>query len=157
MTPLKFFGVAALIVLLGAIQNTNWLMVGGTKPDLLLAGMIALAFFTEHIWQYGFFILLAGAMLKTQGFFAPELVVFTLLLILAAWIAAVWRAKPVFMNLLLTGGATIAFYLFTGPSYIFSYPGPLALELGYNLILGAMIFKIFETCLGHKKAIFSSN
>ena len=143
----RFFLVLASIVLLGLLQSTSLLAVGGVKPNVLLMFLIALAFFVSDIWQYSFFILVAGVLLKTQGSFAPELLVFTVLALLAAWVAGTWHTLPVLNNIVLAGVATILFHLAVGLSYLVSHPGQLGIELVYNLVISALLFQIFNQCI----------
>lgn len=143
----KFALVFLALVLLGLLQSTALLAIGGVKPNILLMFLIALAFFVEDLWQYIFFILVAGALLKTQGFFTPELLVFTVLALLAAWVAATWHAQPVINNIILAAAATLLFYLGTSPSYFVLHPGQLGIELVYNVVVSALLFNIFNQCL----------
>ena len=144
----KFVLVFLLVILFGLLQSTNLVMIAGVKPNLLLVLLIALAFFVEDIWTYGFFILLAGGLLKTQGFFTPDLVVFTVLVMASAWAANTWHALPAANNLILAGAATALFYLLTGPLYIVSNFSAFGIELVCNLVLAFILYQVFDSlCL----------
>lgn len=147
MTKLTVLVIFLLILTAGLLQNTDILMVAGVKPNLLLVIMVALAFFVEDAWIYGFFILEAAALLAVGGFFAPEIIVFALLAITAAWIAARWHTQAILTAALVVSSFTVIFYAFSEPSYLLSSPGRISIELIYNLVLGVIFFNVFTQCL----------
>jgi len=147
MSLVKFIVIFLLIVVLGVLQNTNLLMFAGIKPNLLLAIIIGLAFFIEDAWLYGFFAILSAVFLSVGGFFTPEILVFILLAVIAFWAAARWHTQPFLNYLILIGALTFIFYLLTSPFYIISNPVGLFIELAYNAVLGALLYKTLELCL----------
>lgn len=143
----RFILATSLIVILGLLQNTDLLMIAGVKPNLLLAALIAIAFFVEDVWLFSFFILLSDILLKVRGFLVPEILVFTLLAMTAAWAAARWHTQPILNNAFLIAIFTVLFYVLTSPSYLVAHFGLLVIELIYNLVIGVIVFNLFNQCL----------
>ncbi len=147
MRAIKVVIILFLIVVLGILQSTNLLLIGGVKPNLLLVVLIVLAFFVEDAWLYAFFIAVAAILLKVRGFFSPEILVFILLGMTSAWVAARWHTQPIVNNVFLVSVFTVLFYALTTPSYLISNLGQLGIELIYNLVIAIVLFKTFELWL----------
>ncbi len=143
----KIFGISVLILVMGILQNTDLLLIAGVKPNLLLVLMIALAFFVEDAWLYGFYILECVALLASGGLFAPEIVTFVLLLLAAAWVSARWHTQAILTAGLVFAASTVFFYIFSEPTYLLSSPGLIGIELVYNVVVGLLLFKICENFL----------
>lgn len=146
---MKLILIFSLIIILGLLQNTGILSFYGVKPNLLLAFLISISFFTHDFLIYLSFILISVILLNFQIGFALEQIIFALLTIVAFFIGRRLHWKHIFNNLLLIGASTILFYLLTSPDFLISNWLTVLLETIYNLIFGLVFFKFFEKWLGH--------
>ena len=147
MTAPKFFILVLLVIAVGLAQSAGFLNILNVKPNALLALLIAASFFVENAGLYLFLVLLADAFLKSHTVLEPELLIFSGLAVAGYWLGRHLRWWPVLNNLILVAASTVLFYLIAGPGFILASWNIVLGEVIYNMVLGAILFKIFNECL----------
>lgn len=136
------FGLTA--VLLSFIQFLP-ISIFGVKPNVALAGLIVLFFFSKDVWQNVFLTALAAAVLKFSPQPAKEILVF-LAVALAALLVKEYLPWHQFVSgLFLIISATLLFYLALYPKMVLSFT--FLLEVFYNLFFGAIFFGALSSIL----------
>ena len=131
----------------GLLQNTNILNVYGIKPNITLAVLIAASFFLADFLVYLAAVLFVIVILIFQGSFQAEQLILGLLAIAAFFAEKQLHWRPILGNLVLIGAGTVIFYLLSSPAFLIGNPALVLGELAYNLFLGIIFFKIFESWL----------
>lgn len=144
---LKFTLAVLIFVLAGLFQNTEFFTVFGIKPNLLLIALVAISFFIKGIQAYLNFVLASIMLSSVSGGISTEQIVLAGLALAAFPAGRYLHWQPVFNNFLIIGVATALFYLFTAPAFMLSGWQVVVGEIVYNLFVGYLLFKTFETCL----------
>lgn len=147
MNKLSLAAVLLIVIAAGLAQNTGLFILYGIKPDLLLSALIALSFFLSDIFLYGGFIVLAIIFLTLSGNCCFDSTAFALIVFAAPFIGRRFHWQPLFNNLFLIGAGTILFYLLASPTFLITNWTLVMGELIYNLVMGWILFRIFEACL----------
>lgn len=140
----KYFLTFLLLVVTGLLQNTNLLTFYQIKPNLMLVFLIASSFFIPSLFIYLGLVLLSGILAGFRNGLELERIVLGLLGIWSFSLGRFLGWKLIYNNFFLIGISTPTFYLLTNPAFILSNWSIVLVELVYNLILGAVVFKVFE-------------
>lgn len=136
-----------LLILAGLLQNTDVLNFYQIKPNLVLVFLIAISFFIPNFLTYLGLVLVGLILIAFRPGFEPEAAVLGLLAVLSFSLVRFLNLQMVYNNFLLIGASTLLFYLLTAPSFILQNPLLVFGEMVYNLVLGVIFFRIFETWL----------
>ncbi|MDP3729655.1 MAG: hypothetical protein Q8R26_02820 [bacterium] len=132
--PVGIIGLSALL------QNTDALLIGGIKPNIVLAVVIALGVFVESFAFYVFLVLMGVVLLQTVPGFEKEIFVLAALLIGTFFIQKFLPWQQIINVIVLIIGATFIFYLVTYSSGFW----PFALfESFYNIIFGSIWYVMY--------------
>ncbi len=150
----RFFILLLTVVLAVILQNTGLLNVYGIKPNLALASLVSVSFFAADLASYIFLVVAALIGLKFRASFEVDSLIMAGLSLASFVMGRRLQWKPIINNILLIGGGTILFYLLASPGFIAANSQIVIGELVYNVVLGTIIFKIFEEWSHDKINIF---
>ncbi|MBN2197974.1 hypothetical protein JW698_02180 [Candidatus Wolfebacteria bacterium] len=138
---MKFFSLIFLVGVLSVIQAFGF-SVFGVQPNLALVAVISSCFFISFFWQGVLLTFLAGLILKFSPGFEIEILIFSLICIIAILVKKYLPWRFFFNNLILIVLGTLVFYFLLGisliPTFIFLK------ELILNVISGFLIFAILN-------------
>ncbi len=147
MIKFRIIAAVSIVIVAGLIQNTGFLVFYGIKPNLLLVALIALSFFLTDLFIYAGFIMLAIILLTISGGCCLDSTVFAAIVFAAPFIGRRLHWQPLLNNLLLVGAGTFLFYLSASPVFLITNWMLVIGELIYNLVMGWILFEVFERCL----------
>ena len=148
MKKSNFFVLLLIVLSAVLLQNTGFLNVYGVKPNLVMAVLISISFFAADLASYIFLAVAALVGLKFRAGFEIESLIIIGLSRASFVMGRRLQWKPFINNAVLIGVGTILFYLLAAPGFIASNLPMVLGELVYNVILGTIIFKIFESSHG---------
>ena len=134
---------AFLVLAAGFLQHSPLLNAFGVKPNLILIALVALSFVATKAQQYIVLLMVGLAVMQFRD--APETELLALgILAFAAFV--VGRRLPwrwIFNNGILLAVATVAFYLLTQSSFLYTHGVSVAVELLLNVFTGTLLFLSF--------------
>lgn len=140
-----------MVMVASALMFSGALRINGIAPNAVLVVLIVVSFFSENTL---FYILLAlvGALFvrATPTIFDPLAVATTILALLVFFLQRrmVW---PGMLGTILTVGATtILLYVGIAPGFLWQHPGLVGLELVYNVVIGLVVFEVFNVFFGRR-------
>ena len=144
MLPIKRLYLVFIVVCASFVQHLGWLSVLSIKPNIILALLAALIFFTDDFIFY--FILTASGLLFLKIEPMPDWPILVLAAVLLAgyWLARILPWQKIFNLFLIIVGATVIFYAIISWQFIFSHSTLFVGEILYNLILGLVFYYWLE-------------
>lgn len=140
----RFLIFALLVVALAFIQS-NPLFIFGVKPNLVLAGLLALAFLAPSFLYYVFLVLIAVVVLRWRPVIWEPAVLATAALGLGCWWIRRWLTARDSLNLLgMSLAATVIFYIIVDPSFAYRAWISVLAEAIYNSAAALILFYIFR-------------
>ena len=135
---MRLFFLIFLTILFSFVQTTGF-SIFGVKPNLALMAVVAVSFFISDIWEGFLLVLMSALILK----FGPEvgnkeIIIFSLIGAAAVFSKRYLIWQQLINCLILLVVATLLFYVFLSPSFIFSRI--FLQEISYNIISGIIIF-----------------
>ena len=144
MTKKRFWLIFATIILTllaGAAQSGHLFAVAGIRPNLVLIFLVVAAFFVENLFLYCLFILAATTAIR----FGPGISTEALALALVALLAFAVKQRAIWPGLwgscILIFFGTFGLYLIVAPQFIYQHLSIVLMEIGYNLVLGTILFE----------------
>ncbi|MBI2025015.1 MAG: hypothetical protein HYT03_02950 [Candidatus Harrisonbacteria bacterium] len=142
----KNLALLLVIFIAGLLQSAGLLSVLGVKPNLLLVTILVAAFFADFVF-YIFLILISVFALRFRLILEPESLFFAVIAIAAYFLGRRLPSQPILNSVFIIGIGSVLFNLLASPSFFFNNLALVAIELVYDLVLGILIFKIFESWL----------
>lgn len=153
MRPGRKEFVFALIILLGTLlQTTDLSAIAGVKPNIALALLITLSYFTVSFGSFGLLTALAAALLAGAGADLRETLAFATLALAAFVIGPRLPGKGLVNSAGLAALGTILFYLAVAPPFLGTGWRLVALEAFANALASAILFVIFRQAFPHAYA-----
>lgn len=142
---MRFLFLTAFVIFAALVQNTNFLVIAGIKPNLVLTNLIAASFFIESFWFYSLLLFFGVFLLQNMPGLNREILTLAGLLLSVFWLKKISPWQPLAASLIFIVGATALFYVFGG---LTSALLPVLIwEIIYNVIVGAVIYLILrEIC-----------
>ncbi len=150
----NFLLAVLLVALAGLVQNTSLFSIFGTKPNLLLAVLVAASFFIDPLPAFWVLALESMLFLRFESGFQLELLIWIFLLSVAYFVGRVLPWRQSVNNLALVFSAIIVFYLIVDFGYLIGAPLPVLGEIFYTLIFSVLFYDFFRQLGDNEKNIF---
>lgn len=133
--------LVSLIIIFAVFQKNSFFQISGIQPNLMLALLLASAFFVKNFLFYLLLIVLEYSILKTEPYFDWPVFLFSFLLIIDFLIARHSPWQPFFTFLILLIATPLLFY--TALSFPFVIKNILLVikEIGYNLVISVLFYE----------------
>lgn len=137
---MRYFATTLLLLLAGLLQSTDFLSVGGVKPNWLLVVIILLVITGRPLLEYVMWSLLATFLLR----FSPEPLLWHqlafLMTVMAIFILNKFLPWSHYINLMAAVIiSTALFYLLLSPNFIWQHWTIVIGEIIYNLIVVSIL------------------
>lgn len=140
-----FFIASVIIVLISAtLASGHFLGIGGIRPNITLAVLIALCFFIDNLFFYSFLVIFGCIGIRFAPGISIEAVAFALVAMAAFFIKErfVWRS--VFGVGILIFLGTFGIYALVQPTFIYQHFWIVIFEAVYNIVLGLAFFQLIS-------------
>ncbi|MDP2696436.1 MAG: hypothetical protein Q8O87_04300 [bacterium] len=132
-----------LIVSASMIQSTNFLVVGGAKPNLVLAALAVLAILNWPLIEYLTWMLVAAILLKFSPILSWISVVFLITAVKMFFINRFLPWSRYLSGIVVIISGTAVFYILGAPIFLYHQWPTVLLELVYNVVVGVILIMIW--------------
>ena len=135
------------MVLAAFLQGTEFLAIGGVKPNLVFVLIVVLSFFIPDILYFLILMLVGDIVLRSEFASYHEILILSLLSIISFSIGKRLPGKPIFNTIGVVALATLLYYLFVDSGFVMHAFGTVCIEIVLNSALAGILFLVFQKVL----------